>query len=256
MDMWWKGQNIALDPGTFSYNSPQPWNNPFAHSAYHNTVTVDGVDQMDRMSKFIWLPWLKCKVIRNEKSAKGYLSYFEGEHDGYKRLTAPVSHQRGLLRIGEEHWLVLDRLFSNKEHTYRLHWLCPDLPFSWNEKTGNLQIKTSMGEYQIKLGTVLGKAAFSLRRASNESPRGWYSPYYNFKKPAISIDLQLKSSSAIFLSLFGPAPTSVTLYGEQIEITLPSLDVRISLTGHANIKQSIFDSISLYGHIQDGMVII
>ena len=51
VDVWWRGQNIAMDSGTYSYNAPEPWNNPLAHTAYHNTVTVDGRDQMDRVGK-------------------------------------------------------------------------------------------------------------------------------------------------------------------------------------------------------------
>jgi len=255
-DLWWRGQNIALDPGTFSYNSPDPWNNPFAHSAYHNTVTVDEMDQMDRVSKFIWLPWLHCKVNRNERSENGQLSYFEGEHNGYKRLISPVSHRRGLLRIGDEHWLILDRLLSDKEHTYRLHWLCPDLRFFWDERNANLQIRTLRGEYQIKLRTVSGKAMFSLMRASNESNRGWYSPYYYNKAPAISIDLRLRASSVVFLSLFGPSPTNIALYGEEIEITTDTFKALIYLSNNTDDQRSIFDSVSIDGFVQDRMVLI
>jgi hypothetical protein len=28
VDLWWRGQNIALDAGTYSYNAPPPWDNP------------------------------------------------------------------------------------------------------------------------------------------------------------------------------------------------------------------------------------
>ena len=41
-------RNVALDAGTYSYNAPQPWANPLAQTAYHNTVTVDDLDQMER----------------------------------------------------------------------------------------------------------------------------------------------------------------------------------------------------------------
>jgi len=255
-DLWWRGQNIALDPGTFSYNSPDPWNNPFAYSAYHNTVTVDEMDQMDRVSKFIWLPWLHCKVNRNERSTDRQLAYFEGEHNGYKRLVSPVSYRRGVLRIGNEHWLVVDRLLSDKEHDYRLHWLCPGLPFFWDERNGDLQIRTLRGEYQIKLRSDSGKAAFSLVRASNESPRGWYSPYYMAKASAISIDLKLRASSVIFLSLFGPSPTNISLNGKEIEITKDTSNALIHLANNTDDQQSIFDSVSLNGPVQDKLVFI
>jgi len=68
LDLWHKGHNIAMDAGTFSYNAPDPWNNPFAHSVYHNTVTVDGYDQMERAGKFLWLPWLKSRKTFNTQT--------------------------------------------------------------------------------------------------------------------------------------------------------------------------------------------
>src|SRR5690606_34736302 len=53
VDLWWRGINIALDAGTHSYNAPPPWNNTLAGTACHNTVMVDGRDQMDRAGRFL-----------------------------------------------------------------------------------------------------------------------------------------------------------------------------------------------------------
>jgi hypothetical protein len=50
-DIWWKGLNIALDPGTYSYNAPPPWDRGLGSTLYHNTVTVDGLGQMDNYGK-------------------------------------------------------------------------------------------------------------------------------------------------------------------------------------------------------------
>src|SRR6185295_1535155 len=118
-DLWWHGQNVAVDAGTYSYNAPEPWNNPLAHTAFHNTVTADDLDQMDRAGKFLWLPWLRGRVRCVERSVEGHLAYFEGEHDGYRRLKSPVTHRRAILRLPEGSWLVLDRLTSEGDHGYR-----------------------------------------------------------------------------------------------------------------------------------------
>jgi hypothetical protein len=38
--------NLALDPGTYQYNAPPPWENALNVTRVHNTVMVDGQDQM------------------------------------------------------------------------------------------------------------------------------------------------------------------------------------------------------------------
>ncbi len=123
VDLWWRGQAIALDAGTYSYNAPAPWDNVLAGSAFHNSVTVDGEDQMKRAGRFLWLPWAQGWVRQQARSAGGALAYWEGEHDGYCRLKAPVVHRRSVVRLGSDHWLVVDALSSTSVHRYRLHWL-------------------------------------------------------------------------------------------------------------------------------------
>ncbi len=90
VDLWWRGHNVALDAGTYSYNAPEPWDNVLAQTAYHNTVTVDDLDQMERVAKFLWLPWLRSGYAPAQRSPGGGLAYWEGEHDGYQRCQPPV----------------------------------------------------------------------------------------------------------------------------------------------------------------------
>ncbi len=44
-DLWWRGVNVARDPGTFAYNAAPPWDNALATASVHNTLTIDGLDQ-------------------------------------------------------------------------------------------------------------------------------------------------------------------------------------------------------------------
>src|SRR5205823_5857128 len=63
VDLWWNRLNIACDAGTFMYNAPEPWNNALARTPVHNTVTVDALDQMTRVSRFTWLDWANSSHI-------------------------------------------------------------------------------------------------------------------------------------------------------------------------------------------------
>ena len=60
VDLWWRGVNLARDAGTYLYNGEPPWNNGFAGTAVHNTVTVDRQDQMRRAGRFLWLDWAQA----------------------------------------------------------------------------------------------------------------------------------------------------------------------------------------------------
>ncbi len=71
LDLWWRGFNLARDPGTFSYNSPPPWDNPLAHTAVHNTLSVDDCDQMTRAGRFLWLDWAQAEVSSYEEAEDG-----------------------------------------------------------------------------------------------------------------------------------------------------------------------------------------
>ncbi len=54
VDLWIRGQNIACDAGTYLYSGEGLWRNGLAHTAVHNTVTVDRLDQMKMLTRFTW----------------------------------------------------------------------------------------------------------------------------------------------------------------------------------------------------------
>ncbi len=257
VDVWWQGQNMAADAGTYSYSALPPWDNPLAHTAYHNTVTVDGLDQMDRAGKFLWLPWLRSRVRCHERSEEGHLAYWEGEHNGYKRLREPAGHRRGVLRLGDGMWLILDALWSRGSHDYKLHWLFPDVPYSWEEAAGRLALSTPVGPYYAQMTTLQGGGARSLVRADACSPRGWRAPYYNYREPALSVDLAARGSALIFWTLLGPEPCSVSVQGEEMTLEAERwmgtvrLGVKQSRHGLHGLHGLLVDHVALSGKVED-----
>lgn len=247
VDLWWRGQNIAMDAGTFSYNAPAPWDNPLAHTAYHNTVTVDGRDQMERIRKFLWLPWAQGRSLAYRRSPD--LTYWEGEHDGYKRLNPPSRHRRAIVRLGE-HWLVLDDLVSEGEHLYRLHWLLIDAPYELDESAGRLALETADGSYYLQAATLSSKGAYSIARADESSPRGWRAPYYNYREPALSFELSARANALRFFSLFGPEPCRVTASQSGLELQTERWKAAVILR-QSDAAQSLAASISIAGEIED-----
>ncbi len=218
VDIWWRGENIAIDPGTYSYNSPPPWNNPFAHTSFHNTVTVDGQDQMDRASRFLWLPWLKGKSYGRNVPCRGDVSCWNGEHDGYRRLTDPVTHRRGLVRLGAEHWLVVDSLSGRQSHDYRLHWLLADGPFKTDQTDTSIEIETPKGPYRVVIASSSTSVNFNVTRAGADSARGWRSSYYHSVEPALSACIESTSSEIVFATLLGPDAQSVSIDRDLVNV--------------------------------------
>ena len=137
VDLWWHGLNLARDPGTYLYNGEPPWNNALAGTAVHNTVMVDGRDQMRRASRFLWLDWAQASgrsfarssedPNHNSRTSASLPDAFVGEHDGYRRIG--VTHRRTVRCVTEDAWVVVDDLLGAGDHELRLHWLVPDLPF-------------------------------------------------------------------------------------------------------------------------------
>ncbi|MDP2995171.1 MAG: heparinase II/III family protein, partial [Anaerolineales bacterium] len=60
LDLWWRGLNVAQDAGTYLYNAPAPWDNSLTTTLVHNTMTVNGRDQMTRAGRFLYLDWVNA----------------------------------------------------------------------------------------------------------------------------------------------------------------------------------------------------
>ncbi len=249
LDLWWQGQNMALDPGTYSYNAPPPWSNPFAATRYHNTVTVDGQEQMDRASRFLWLPWICGHVRAIRRSDGGSLVYWEGQHDGYRRLPWPVTYRRAILGLARDHWLVLDVLHSQGVHDYRLHWLFPDLPYQWQEEGAALLLEASAGGYRAVVGAIDARPQISLLRADPQSPRGWYAPHYYRRQPALSLAAHLQGAQAAFWSLLGPDTAKVTANNADISVAAPQWQAMIHLAGHS--ETTVVDRVAFQADMDD-----
>jgi asparagine synthase (glutamine-hydrolysing) len=247
VDLWWRGINVACDAGTYLYHAERPWDNGLSTTNVHNTVTVDGHDQMRRHSRFLWLDWARGRVLHHTHSRAGHLEYWEGMHDGYQRFAAPVTHQRGIVRLGSEHWLILDALHSNGEHDYTLHWLLPDLSYRWDETLGTLALNTPHGPYQVQIITPGVTGQFSLICAGENSIRGWHSRYYAYKEPALSLNLTLRNRTAQFLTLVGPAAASLQASESEISIRWEGWETLIILDEHRSLVRTVV----LNGDLED-----
>ncbi|MBK9781878.1 MAG: alginate lyase family protein [Anaerolineales bacterium] len=191
MDLWMGSDNIAIDAGTYLYSGKGIWRNGLARTSAHNTVTVDGKDQMTMVSRFTWTNWAKGKVLKHTENL------WQGEHDGYK----PVRHKRTVMALEGDRWLIIDDLEANESHHYALHWLLNDVPFTQNKNSLHLNYEAST--YKIQTGLTNGTGKLSILRADPKSTLGWRSRYYSHKEPAISLLFEVTQPIAQFYTFFG-----------------------------------------------------
>jgi hypothetical protein len=207
LDLWWRGLNMARDAGSYLYFAAPELYSWFRGSRCHNTVTVDGLDQMEPGPRFLWASRANASAQLERNSVSAGVSSLRLTHDGYHRLPSPVSHERRVHPLANDRWLIVDSLSSAGAHRYTLHWLLPDCPFR-REAADLVIVDTPHGPYYLQLAvTTAEPAEWSVHRAEEGQPAwGWESRFYGLRTPALSVVMETQGSSVQFVSLFTPHP--------------------------------------------------
>jgi len=204
VDLWWRGINLARDPGTYLYNGPAPWNNGFAGTAVHNTITVDGADQMRRAGRFLWVDWAHASGRAYRLSGAAFADRFEGEHDGYKKFG--VKHRRAVRWLAGAGWIIVDDIEGNGNHAACLHWLLADLPYDVSDSPFQVVLRSGESRLRwnifasvpgrgavIRAGLVTQPAGANGFVGADTSLLGWESLTYGDLRPAVSLLYQTQS---------------------------------------------------------------
>lgn len=225
VDLWWRGLNVAQDAGTYVYNGMSPWNNSLSGTAVHNTIMVDGKEQMTQAGKFLWLDWTQGRILEIETGADGELTGLSAVQDGYQQLG--VLHRRKVAVTPAGQWKIEDVLLragpsrkGEKPRPYhiRLHWLLPDWPWQLvsQEESSRLSLLLASPEGLVELQVQMYRstagnsaddeaenskipAVAQLYRAGEvlygpgpaEPYWGWASPTYGVKTPALSFSVEM-----------------------------------------------------------------
>jgi hypothetical protein len=210
LDLWWRGLNVALDAGTYLYNAPAPWDNNLAITLVHNTVAINGHDQMTRAGRFLYLDWVNAYRRSLPTENMHELQRVRGRY-----RVGSCRHTRFVSVFQDEHWLVEDELLPlrmpwvKKPMNFRLHWLLPD--WAWeveiSDSTYILRLASPQGQVLLHLSHVPASlpVGISLCRAGEtlvgsvdlDSRRGWVSPTYGIKMPALSLAVVADSANEV-----------------------------------------------------------
>jgi hypothetical protein len=206
VDLWWCGVNVASDPGTYRYTASPPWDNALATSKVHNTLTLDGKEQMSRAGRFLWLDWAQAEVLAHALGEDGQLAWVTAEHDGYRKLG--VCHQRRLEAI-DHGWLVTDTVLPDenpdgKDHQVCISWILPDWDWAFISED---KLHLNGPDFSVEL-RVDGADQLYLIRAGNtihgmiqaDPTWGWRSLTYGVKEPALMLMIIKKGKFPIKLT--------------------------------------------------------
>ena len=179
------GEQILVDPGTYRYNGVPEWRRYFKGTRAHNTVMIDGKDQADQETGFIWShPYTS--------NSSGFLNdggnpYIEATHDGYTRLREPVTHKRVVDFCSDSLFFIKDSFSGKGLHKFELNFhLHPDATLIWKETYSVIK----KGEVELSI-TLLGGKQFRYACGETTPPFGWYSPAYGVKvqSPVLSCEV-------------------------------------------------------------------
>jgi len=111
------GEDVIVDPGTYTYTPFPRWRNRFRSTNYHNTVIVDNQEQnrFIRNNLFSVKEDARCKCLDFGEDDGGV--YFVGEHYGYKRLKDSIVHKREIRFYKNKKKLeIMDEFDGKEEH--------------------------------------------------------------------------------------------------------------------------------------------
>ncbi|MBU2609623.1 MAG: heparinase II/III family protein [Chloroflexi bacterium] len=223
LDLWWRGLNVAQDAGTYLYNAPPPWDNSLTTARVHNTVTVNGRDQMTRAGRFLYLDWFDVYRQNIIESNPAILQCVIGR---YRKSS--LRHTRTVTVYAGERWSVEDEMlmmrgpfssfrlcsmqaFRLQPSSFTLHWLLPDWEWKVENRDSRVEIslKSPLGVIVLALQTdpplSTLHSLISLARCGEliygEGPvlpiSGWVSPTYGVRIPALSFALEATSAETV-----------------------------------------------------------
>jgi hypothetical protein len=209
-DLWWRGVNVAQDAGTYLYNAPTPWENSLTTTPVHNTISVNGQDQMTPAGRFLYLDWVNAyrKSLTNEDptNIQTVRGRYRGRDYRHTRIASVYDNDRWLV---EDEILPLRISWGKKPMTFRLHWLLPDWNWEIEDQEfwvilqmespyGTVLLSIKQAPSTIPCSVSLIRAGELLHGSAGADPvRGWVSPTYGIKVPALSLAIETKSTNEV-----------------------------------------------------------
>ena len=187
-----RGKSLIIDPGRYTYSEHPPnFRHWFKGTAAHNTVCIDGLDQVAYRRGKPKKPLPQARLIERW-SAPGFdLLCGTAQSPCYE-----VVHTRRIFYIADEYWIIFDSLAGERPHRFDLRFhLSPE---AWDRVhiVGNTVCAPEL-------------ALIFDRESTLQIEPGWFAPLYGVKQnaPVVSAVIEGKSS-AEFATVIMPSEPS------------------------------------------------
>jgi hypothetical protein len=162
IDWWYNGNNLLRDSGTFMYLSNPDLSQYFSGIKGHNTVSINGEEQMQRGPGFVWYNWTSGGL--NSQDFDGTVYSFSGFYK-YKSKNGWVVVNRSIIYEITQRKLIVKDDISGSPNTPITQYWHPNPKFE-NQLSMRVEGKTKV-----------------IRS------KGWYSNLYGIKEDAVLIEV-------------------------------------------------------------------
>jgi Heparinase II/III N-terminus/Heparinase II/III-like protein len=192
------GAPLIVDPGRYTYDESGPvnWRVRFRSTAFHNTVLVDGRNQ----TRYEWRKnRFKISGPEPERESKAFvhepgLDYLHGVARSHEY---PVVHERKVVFINGEYWVIVDILKASEPHEYDLLFhLSPPA----QDRVSVVVSDDTLSIHSPQL--ILAQPLIPTVRPSIQE--GFVSHSYGAKQRAPIVRLSQQDSSTCFLTVLYP----------------------------------------------------
>ena len=96
LDIWYQGENCLFDGGSYKYNTTEKLLRYFMGTESHNTIMLEGHDQMLKGDRFIWYNWSQAEWSSLKETEDTYI--FEGKVSCFTYLNKEIKHSRKIVK--------------------------------------------------------------------------------------------------------------------------------------------------------------
>lgn len=232
----YKGKEILIDAGTFTYNFKSPWRKYFRGTFAHNTLCVDKISQSVISEDLSWDIKANVNVAKTQNSQA--VDYIIAEHDGYKQQKIGVEHTREVLFQKDNFFVVVDRAKNtdNKKHCIDLNWHFSN-ECDVNNFDGGFAVTNQDSNVYF---SILSDTQFNttLYKGSERPRAGWISKKYDFRQMSATLNSSIETSKTVFtatLITFDEMPTNINLQDNKLKFDYKGVSEVLDLNQLAEI---------------------
>ncbi len=253
VDLWSDGTNLAIDPGTFSYNGQGKYAGvPLALSRYHNSVLINDREPAKQLGPFLFDRWPQSKLAHFGSSKSGRSSLLQGYRTDRTVASGEVIHRRAIGQFPGDFWLIIDQIDCPSPVATRLHWLI-DSRFCRNTNLNRWELADHAQAWMLQIESSTPKSTMNEKMGCEQTPRGWFANRYLSCRPALSLETNAPpTTKALFVSIFCPVQAaaagylSVTFSDDDLRIESEQLQILVAVRPQSEILIQNVKSIGLF----------